>query len=91
MDELEQQLKNNSRNNINEFNNKPEYAKIRELYRFHFDTIRDYIHKFGHKHAIEDISRIDLSLMQIILDNDILLKEINRAIDKQLLTLEGIE
>jgi hypothetical protein len=91
MNEFEHQLKNNLRNNINEFNNKPEYTKIRELYRLHFDTIRDYIHNFGHKHAIEDISRLDHSLMQIILDNDILLKEINRAIGKRGLTLEDIK
>ncbi len=76
MDKFKEQLKNNLRNDINEFNSKPEYAKIRELYKLHFNIIKVYIQKAGHKSAVEDISYLDSSLTQIISDNILLLKEI---------------
>ena len=61
------------------------------MYKLHFDTIKGYIQKAGHKLAVEDISYLDSSLTQIISDNILLLKEINRAISTQELTLNDIK
>lgn len=91
MDKFEEQLNRNLENNIIQFNSSPEYATIRELYKRHFDTIKAYIQKFGHKPAIEDISYIDSNLTQIISDNSLMLKEINKAISTQKLTLNDIK
>lgn len=90
MDKFKEQLQRNLESDINQFNSNPEYAAIRELYKLHFETIKAYIQKFGPKPAIEDISRIDSNLSQIISDNILLLKEINKAISTQQLTLDDI-
>lgn len=90
MDKFKKQLNNDLINDINEFNSKPEYAKIRELYKLHFNTIKGYIQMTNNKLAIEDISNLDSNLTQIISSNSLLLKEINKAILAEELTVDGI-
>lgn len=91
MDEFNRQLQNNLQSSINEFNNSIEFEKIRELYKLHFDKIDSLIERFGHKLSIEDISIIDKNLTVKIIDNMLLLKEINKAISKQEMTLKDIK
>jgi hypothetical protein len=43
-------------------------------------THENYIKKFRHKAAIEDIAKLDSNLTQKVIDNLLLLKEINKAI-----------
>jgi len=90
MDRFREQLNRNLENDIKQFNSNPEYATIRELYKLHFDIIKACIRKFGPKLAIEDISCIDSNLTQIVSDNSLLLKEINKAISTQQLTSNDI-
>lgn len=80
MDDFNMQLKRNLRTDISEFNTKPEFSNIRNLYKNKFDSIETVIKKVGYKFAIEDISKLDSNLTQQIMDNLLFLKEINRAI-----------
>ena len=91
MDDFNEQLKRNLKNDISEFNTKPEYSRIRNLYKTNFDNIVTFIKKFGHKPALEDISRLDSNLTQQVMDNHILLKEINKAISTGELNLNDIK
>lgn len=91
MDEFSRQLKNNLQSDIYEFNSKPEYAKIRELYKNNFDKIMFFIERANSKLAIEDIAGLDSKLTQSILDNSLLLQQINKAISKIELTLNDIK
>ena len=91
MDEFSRQLKNNLQSDINEFNSKPEYEKIRELYKNNFDKIMFFIERANSKLAIEDIAGLDSKLTQSILDNSPLLQQINKAISKMELTLNDIK
>ncbi|MBK7883444.1 MAG: hypothetical protein IPJ81_06390 [Chitinophagaceae bacterium] len=91
MEEYKRQLENNLRSDIYEFNNKQEFAKIREFYKMHFEEIANLIKKTDYTLAVEDISNIDASLCQSIHDNRLLLKEINKAIFQHELTLKDIK
>lgn len=91
MDEFNRQLKNNFQSDIYEFNNKPEYADIRQLYKSNFDKIVSYIERSNPKLAVEDIATLDRNLTAKVIDNILLLKEINNAIAQQELTLSGIK
>ena len=90
MDELRRQIKNTRIKNIHEFNSKPEYEKIRQLYRLNFDKIVSFIEYTNPRLAIEDISNIDKNLGKIVMDNRLLLIEINTAINQQELTSKDI-
>lgn len=90
MDNFKEQLRKNLKNDINEFNSKPELAEIRVLYKLNFDTIKGYIQKTGHKLAVEEISNLDNTLKKIILDNILLLQQINKAISTHELNTNGI-
>lgn len=84
------QLEINLKKDIEEFNNDPALASIRELYKQNYNEIEVFIERIGYKLAIEDISMIDRDLTKIIIDNFLLLKEINRAIFQQKFTLSDI-
>jgi hypothetical protein len=85
-----EQLEINLKKDIEEFNNNPDLASIRELYKQNFNEIAVFIEKIGYKLAIEDISMIDRDLTKIVMDNFLLLKEINRAIFQQKFTFSDI-
>ena len=91
MDEFNRQLKNNLQSDIYEFNTKPEYSKIRELYKNNFDKIVFFIDRTNSKLAIEDIAGLDSKLAQSIFDNSLLLQQINKAISNIELTLNDIK
>lgn len=91
MDDFNEQLKRNLKNNISEFNTKAEYSNVRDLYKNHFDTVAAFIKKFGYKLALEDISQIDSNLTRQVMDNHLLLKEINKAISTGELKLNDIK
>ena len=79
MDEFINQKQNNRLKDVSEFNSSLALAEIRNLFRQQFDTIKNMIQQFGHKHAVEDISKIDNGLTNKISDNRLLIQPINRA------------
>jgi hypothetical protein len=91
MDEFNRQLKRNLKSYIDEFNNKSEYADIRELYKNNFDEIVLFIKRSNPKLAVEDIAAIDGRLREKIITSILLVKEINRAIDQQELSFSDIK
>lgn len=91
MDELTRQLKNNLQSNIYEFNTKPELADIRQLYKSNFDRVVYFIERSSPKLAVEDIAGLDGRLTKKIISNILLLKEINKAIAQNQLTLDAIK
>ena len=91
MDEFNRQLNNDLKSDIYEFNNKPVHADIRQLYKSNFDKIVSYIERSNPKLAVEDIATLDRSLTAKVIDNILLLKEINKAIAEQELTLSSIK
>jgi hypothetical protein len=91
MDSFNEQLNRNRRNDIFEFNTNPELADIRSLYRINFSIIVTLIKKLGHKIALEDISGLDITLSQRIMESHLLLNEINKAIASGELKLNDIK
>ena len=91
MDEFKRQLESNLLSDINEFNTKTKYSEIRKLYIDKFEQIKLLIIKFGHQHSVEDIANLNDSTKQIVSHNQLLLKEINKAIENGTLTKNGIK
>ena len=91
MNELEKQLEKNLNEAIIDFLTNPDYADIKILYHEHFDNIRYYIEKSGLRLSIEDIANIDKNLFKKIIDNLLFLKEINRAIIENKLTIKDLQ
>lgn len=79
MDDFQKRIEQDLLNFRATFNNDSRYEKIRELYKNNFPQIVEFINKFGSKGAIEDISKLDISLFTLINSEIILLKEINRG------------
>jgi len=76
---------------ISEINSNPEYARIRDLYRFNFDKIENYINMFAATPAIGYISKLDNNLTQQVIESKLLLKEINGVILNRQLTLNDMK
>jgi hypothetical protein len=90
-EEYNRQLERNLQDAISEFNNKPEYAEIKQLYKNNFDKIALYIERASPKLAVQDIAALDTRLANRIIDNILLLQEINKAISQRKLTLADIK
>lgn len=91
MDEFKRQLELNLLSDINEFNTKTKYSEIRKLYIDEFEKIKSLIIKFGHHQSVEDIANLNDSTKQIVHHNQLLLKEINKAVENGTLTKNGIK
>ena len=87
MSEFERQLEQNLQNDIKTFISDPKYRQVKDMYKSNFDNIQQYIAISGYNLAIEDISNLDPSLSPFITSERLLLKEINKAIQKGRLTL----
>ncbi|MEN0011356.1 hypothetical protein [Flavobacterium nitrogenifigens] len=90
MSEFDKQLKKNLNRDVSEFISKPDYESIRQLYKDNFDKIVFYIKRSDVRLAVEDIADIDVRLTKKVIDSVLLLKEVNRAILSQELTLNDI-
>ena len=91
MDEFKKPNQNNLLKDISEFNSGPAWIEIRNLYKQEFEAIKNMIQRFGHKHAIEDISNIDKELTGRISENRLLIQQINRAISIGMYTRDDIK
>ena len=91
MNEYNKQLKTNLQAAIYEFNNKAEFAEIRQLYKNNFDKIVTFIKRSNSKLAVEDIASLDSRLASKIFDHILLLQEINKAILQNEITLSSIK
>jgi hypothetical protein len=91
MDDFARQLKNDLQSNIYEFNNKPELADVRQLYKNNFDRVVYFIERSSPKLAVKDIAGLNSMLAKQILSNTLFLKEINKAIAQNQLTLDTIK
>lgn len=91
MDEFQRQLQRNQQSAINEFNSKPEFDRVRTIYKNNFDKIALFISKTNPRSAIEDIAGLDSNSTQVMFDNMHLFQEINRAIAQQSLTQNDIK
>lgn len=91
MDEFQRQLDRNQQSVINEFNTKPEFDKVRMIYKNNFDKIVLFIAKSNPRSAIEDIASFDSKSAQVMFDDMLLFQEVNRAIAQQNLTLNDIK
>jgi len=91
IDEFNKQLEKNLRKDIDEFNNNPEYEKLRELYKQHFSDIEVLIARADQRIALEDISKLNPDLTKAVWDNFYILKEINKAISNRQFFLKDLK
>ena len=75
---------------LEEFNSSVDLFYVRELYKNNFDLIKQFIKKFGHGLALEDISKLDLKLGPVIEDNRLLMRKINKKIYYNKMELKDI-
>jgi len=90
-EEFDNLLEINLRKDIEEFNNNPEYSKLRELYKQYFNEIEVLIARADQRMALDDISKLNPDLTKAVWDNFYILKEINRAISNRQLFLKDLK
>lgn len=89
MSEQKTQLNNWARKITAELNSKEEYKDLRNLYKEHFDFIKNIIKKHGARVAVEDVADLAKNA-RIVINDEYFIMEINTAIAKDLLKKENI-